>query len=189
MSAAQPGRDGRSATSSGRRAPVLLGREPHPNHRRSPPSDNHWSRLTHITHNLLDRLCRTAKTPLPKSRRDSVGSTRWGPRKPLDPIGCRGRGNGPSVADRGAFSPPAQGGSLLASNGRITEQRPAGIGRQRRVAQRGMTQRLITGRNPTDQRPRLTPSNSGRVYQVLVKRGHMSLCQPIFHLGITSPGV
>src|SRR5689334_17731365 len=40
----------------------------HPNHRRSPPSDNHWSRLTHITHNLLDRLRRTAKTPLPKNR-------------------------------------------------------------------------------------------------------------------------
>ncbi|BAC70540.1 hypothetical protein SAVERM_2828 [Streptomyces avermitilis MA-4680 = NBRC 14893] len=53
-----------------------------PNHRRSPPSDNHWSRLTHITHNLPDRLHRTAETPLSRSRRHWPPSpARWGPRK------------------------------------------------------------------------------------------------------------
>ena len=50
----------------------------------------------------------------------AAGPARWGPRSSRGPTGCRGTGNGPSVADRGAFSPPAQGGSLLASNGRVT---------------------------------------------------------------------
>ncbi|GHF11846.1 hypothetical protein GCM10017776_31970 [Streptomyces griseoluteus] len=42
---------------------MLGGTNPHPNNRRSPPSDNHWSRLTHITHNLRDRLHREGEDP------------------------------------------------------------------------------------------------------------------------------
>lgn len=48
---------------------MLDGTKSRPNNRRSPPSDNHWSRLTHITHNLRDRLHREVKTPLSQSRR------------------------------------------------------------------------------------------------------------------------
>lgn len=109
----------------------------------------------------------------PCPRADSIvsGSTRWGPRRLRRPDRLSGYGIGPSVADRGAFSPPAQGASLLGSNGRITEQRPAGIGRRRWVSSWARTNQLTPGRNPTDQRPRLTPSNSGRDYQDLVKRG------------------
>ena len=161
----------------------------HPNHRRSPPSDNHWSRLTHITHNLLDRLHRTAETPLPKSRQHCLRLYSVGTQGIRCPDWRAGYGNGPSVADRGPFSPPAQGGSLLASNGGITEGRPAGVGQRLRVPSKGVTEWLIDGRNQTVQRPRLTRSNSGRVYQVLVKRGHLPLCRPMFHAGITGPDV
>ncbi|GAA3145951.1 hypothetical protein GCM10017687_73640 [Streptomyces echinatus] len=34
-----------------------------PNHRRSPPSDNHWSRLTHITHNLAGQASPAGEDP------------------------------------------------------------------------------------------------------------------------------
>ncbi|GGU45106.1 hypothetical protein GCM10010259_39900 [Streptomyces daghestanicus] len=43
--------------------PHSAARTTRPNHRRSPPSDNHWSRLTHITHNLPDRLRRAGEDP------------------------------------------------------------------------------------------------------------------------------
>lgn len=112
-----------------------------------------------------------AKTPLPKSRRQGRRLCSVGTQVVPRPDWMSGCGNGPSVADRGAFSPPAQGGSLLASNGRITEQRPAGLGQRHSVAVRGRTKLLIDGQTPTDQRPRLTRSNSGRDYQDLVKRG------------------
>lgn len=112
-----------------------------------------------------------AKTPLSKSRRHCRRLCSVGTQDVPRPNRLPGYGNGPSVADRGAFSPPAQGGSLLASNGRITEQRPIGLGRRHRVVPIGGTKLLIDGQKPTDQRPRLTRSNSGRDYQVLVKRG------------------
>src|SRR5689334_17887323 len=70
------------------------------------------------------------RPPCPRAGTTAAGSTRWGPRKPVDPTGRRGNENGPSVADRGAFSPPSQGGSLLASNERITNARPTDIERQ-----------------------------------------------------------
>lgn len=111
------------------------------------------------------------RPPCPRADSTVSGSTRWGPRKLRRPDRLSGCGNGPSVADRGAFSPPAQGASLLGSNGRITEQRPAGIGRRRWVSSWARTKPLIFGRKPTDQHVRLTPSNSGRDYQDLVKRG------------------
>ncbi|MDH6567716.1 hypothetical protein M2164_002868 [Streptomyces sp. SAI-208] len=129
-----------------------------------------------------------AKTPLSESRRTcrplcSVG-TQGIPR----PDWLSGYGKGPSVADRGAFSPPAQGASLLGSNGRITEQRPAGLGRRRWVANRGRAKQLIDGQNPTDQRPWLTGSNSGRDCQVLAKRGRSDLPTTGLSLGHHTPG-
>lgn len=143
-----------------------------PNHRRSPPSDNHWSRLTRITHNPAGQASPDGRRPpCPRAGATAAGPARWGPRSSRGPTGCRGTGNGPSVADRGAFSPPAQGGSLLASNGRITTTRHAGPVQRRSVHRRGRTKLLIRGQNPTDQRPQLTCSNSGRDYQDLVKRG------------------
>ncbi|GAA2244955.1 hypothetical protein GCM10010145_09800 [Streptomyces ruber] len=96
-------------------------REPRPNHRRSPPSDNHWSRLTHITHNLPDRLCHGAETPLSEEPAPLPPSLPGGePENPLTRLAGGVRDIGPSVADRGAFSPTPQGGSLLSSNGQIT---------------------------------------------------------------------
>src|ERR1044072_57231 len=94
-----------------------------------------------------------AKTPLSKSRRTCRRPCSVGTQGIPPPDRLSGDGKGPSVADRGAFSPPAQGGLFLGSNGRITEQRPAGLGRRRSVANRGRTKQLIDGQNPTDQRP------------------------------------
>lgn len=151
-------------------------------HRRSPPSDNHWSRLTRITHNPAGQASPSGRRPpCPRAGATAAGSARWGPRGPAGPTGCRGAGNGPSVADRGAFSPPAQGGSLLASNDRITTGRPADPGRRRWVSRRGRTKLLIVGQNPTDRRLRLTRSNSGRDYQDLAKRGRTGLDRPTLH--------
>lgn len=159
-----------------------------PNHRRSPPSDNHWSRLTRITHNPAGQASPGGRRPpCPRTGAIAAGSARWGPRSSRGPTGCRGTGNGPSVADRGAFSPPAQGGSLLASNGRITVQRPAGPTQRRSVHRRGRTKLLINGQNPTDQRLQLTCSNSGRDYQDLAKRGRTGLHEPIRNSGTTHP--
>ncbi|GAA1225573.1 hypothetical protein GCM10009646_12020 [Streptomyces aureus] len=53
----------------------------HPNHRRSPPSDNHWSHLT-VTRNLLDRPCREAETPLPKAGGTATGLLGGDPETP-----------------------------------------------------------------------------------------------------------
>ncbi|CAL9586948.1 hypothetical protein SUDANB15_05125 [Streptomyces sp. enrichment culture] len=157
-------------------------------HRRSPPSDNHWSRLTRITHNPAGQASPSGRRPpCPRAGDTAAGSARWGPRGPAGPTGCRGAGNGPSVADRGAFSSPAQGGSLLASNGRITTGRPTDPGRRRWVSRKGWTKLLILGRNPADQRLRLTGSNSGRDDQDLVKRGRIDLDGPALHSGPTGP--
>ncbi|CAL9415066.1 hypothetical protein SUDANB23_01738 [Streptomyces sp. enrichment culture] len=159
--------------------PFSATRGTRPNHRRSPPSDNHWSRLTRITHNPAGQASPDGRRP-PCPRSDVIAGApaRWGPRSSRRPTGCRGTGDGPSVADRGAFSPPAQGGSLLASNGRITVARPAGPERRRWVHWWGCANQLISGQNPTDQRLRLTRSNSGRDYQDLAKRGRFGLCRP-----------
>lgn len=150
-----------------------------PNNRRSPPSDNHWSRLTRITHNPAGQASPGGRRPpCPRTGVTAAGSARWGPRSSRGPTGCRGTGNGPSVADRGAFSPSAQGASLLASNGRVTPQRPAGPARRRWVHRKGGAKPWIEGQNPTEHRPRLTRSNSGRDYQVLAKRGRNGIDEP-----------
>lgn len=128
-----------------------------------------------------------AKTPLSKSRRTCRRPCSVGTQGIPPPDRLSGYGKGPSVADRGAFSPPAQGASLLGSNGRITEQRPTGLGRRRWVANRGMTKQLIDGQNPTDQRLWLTGSNSGRVYQVLAKRGRSDVLTANLSLGHHMP--
>ena len=189
-SAAQPGRDGRSATSSGRRAPVARRREPRTDHRRSPPSDNHWSRLTRITHNLLDRLRRAAKTPLSKSRRRCRRPLLGGDPRPRDPTGCRAYGNGPSVADRGAFAAARTRGSLLASNGRITEPRPGGSRAATQGGSQGRTKLLIIWTEPDRPTPAdLLASNSGRDYQDLVKRGRLCHSSANLSLGQHRPGV
>ncbi|CAM5709116.1 hypothetical protein SGRIM128S_00184 [Streptomyces griseomycini] len=128
-----------------------------------------------------------AKTPLSRAGDTAAGSARWGPRGPAGPTGCRGAGNGPSVADRGAFSTPAQGGSLLASNCRMSTGRPTDPGRRRWVSRKGWNNLSTLGRNPTDQRLRLTRSNSGRDDQDLVKRGRIDLDGPALHSGPTGP--
>ena len=128
------------------------------------------------------------RPPCPRAGATAAGSARWGPKSSRGPDRLSGYGNGPSVADRGAFSPPAQGASLLGSNGGITEQRPAGLGRRLRVARRGATKSLMIGQNPTDQRPKLTCSNSGRDYQDLVKRGRSGVSAPNLSLGHHMPG-
>lgn len=128
-----------------------------------------------------------AKTPLSKSRRTCRRPCSVGTQGIPPPDRLSGYGKGPSVADRGAFSPPAQGASLLGSNGRITEQRPTGLGRRRWVANRGMTKQLIDGQNPTDQRLWLTGSNSGRVCQVLAKRGRSDVLTANLSLGHHMP--
>lgn len=120
--------------------------------------------------------CRTGfagvgEDPLSKSRRHCRRLCSVGTQELPRPNRLSGDGNGPSVADRGAFSPPAQGASLLGSNGRITEQRPAGLDRRHRVASSDRTNPGITRQKPTERRLRLTRSNCGRDYQDLVKRG------------------
>jgi hypothetical protein len=127
------------------------------------------------------------RPPCPRGDATAVTPARWGPKESRRPNRLLGYGNGPSVADRGAFSPSTQGGSLLASNGRITEQRPTGLGRQRSVPDGGRTKLLIVGQIPTDQRLRLTPSNSGRDYQDLVKRGRSDLVSTNLSLGHHMP--
>lgn len=142
-----------------------------PNHRRSPPSDNHWPRRARGR--ILDRPCRSEQEPpcprpaAPPPAR-SVGTL------------CRWCGIGPSVADRGPLRAPAQGGSLLASNGLITTTRQAGAGPPHTVPPRDGTKDEEEGETRTEFRVRFTASNSGRDYQVLVKRGRrMSLCRQI----------
>ncbi|OLZ63976.1 hypothetical protein AV521_37160 [Streptomyces sp. IMTB 2501] len=68
-------------------------REARPNHRRSFPSDNHWSRLTRITHNLAGQASPGGRRPpCPRAGATAVGSARWGPSVSRDPTGCRGTG-------------------------------------------------------------------------------------------------
>ncbi|CAL2069873.1 protein of unknown function [Streptomyces murinus] len=102
---------------------------------------------------MLGRLRRPAKTPLPESRRHCRRLCSVGTQSLPRPDRMPGYGNGPSVADRGANWPPAQGGSLLASNGRITEKRPGDLGGRHSVATQGRAKPLISVRNQTDQRP------------------------------------
>ncbi len=140
----------------------------------TPERHNHWSRLTRITHNLAGQAPPCGRRPpCPRADVTVAGPARWGPRRTRSPNRLSGYGIGPSVADPVAFSPPAQGGSLLASNGRITEQRPIGLDRQRRVSFMPRTKLLTDGQKQTDRRPGLTPSNSGHDYQDLVKRGRI----------------
>lgn len=128
-----------------------------------------------------------AKTPCPRAGAPWRRPCSVGTQEPPRPNRLSGYGNGPSVADRGAFSPPAQGASLLGSNGRITEQRPTGLGRRRRVQSGPETKPLIIGQKPTDQRPKLTCSNSGRDYQDLVKRGRTDVPSANLSLGHHMP--
>ncbi|AOU76562.1 hypothetical protein DUI70_1842 [Streptomyces albus] len=115
----KPGRDGRSATSSGRRAPAseaLERSEP----RRSPPSDNHRPRLRATS---LGQAPPDGRDPPVLTDATAIGhsvGTHCGPRSQL---ACGQRGNGPSLADRGASSAPAQGVSLPTGNGWITRPR------------------------------------------------------------------
>lgn len=149
-----------------------------PNHRRSPPSDNHWPRGARPD---LDRPCRSQQEPpcprpaAPPPAR-SVGTLlRW----------C---GIGPSVADRGPLRAPAQGGSLLTSNGLITTARRAGVTSPHRVPPRDGTKGEEEEETRTESRVRFTASNSGRDYQVLVKRGRrLSLCCQISPVRTGSP--
>ncbi|QEV67613.1 hypothetical protein DMH25_16745 [Streptomyces sp. WAC 01325] len=68
-------------------------RELRPNYRRSPPSDNHWSRLTRITHNLAGQASPGGRRPpCPRAGATAADSARWGPRNSRDPTGCRGTG-------------------------------------------------------------------------------------------------
>ncbi|GAB2952207.1 hypothetical protein GCM10023080_008490 [Streptomyces pseudoechinosporeus] len=67
-SAAQSGRDGRSATSSGRRAPVLRGAKGAPTQAITPERQPLVA-PEHFTHNLPDRLRSKAETPLSKEWR------------------------------------------------------------------------------------------------------------------------
>lgn len=139
------------------------------------------------THNLPDRPCRMAETPLSKAGDGVPPACSVGTQKARSRLAFGLRVIGPSVADRGAFSPPAQGGSLLASNGAITEPRPRGIGRPQTVCPWPGTDRDVEGHNRTEDWPGLTPSNSGRVYQDLVKRGHRDALEAIFSLGHHKP--
>ncbi|RPF36338.1 hypothetical protein EDD92_6374 [Streptomyces sp. TLI_185] len=142
---------------------------------------------THHAQPCWTGFAEPAKTPLPKSRRQGRRLCSVGTQELPQPNRLSGYGKGPSVADRGAFSPPAQGASLLGSNGRITEGRPTGLGRRQRVLSRGGIKLLIIGQNPTDRRPELTCSNSGRVYQVLVKRGRTDVPSANLSLGHHMP--
>lgn len=139
------------------------------------------------THNLPDRPCRMAETPLSKAGDGVSPACSVGTQKPRTRLAFGLRVIGPSVADRGAFSVPAQGGSLLASNGAITEPRPPGIGRPRTVHPWAGADRDVEGHNRTEDWPGLTPSNSGRDYQVLVKRGHCGAFAAKFSLGHHKP--
>lgn len=140
-------------------------RVPHPSHRRSPPSDNHWPRVCATG---SDRPCRGQEPPV-RDRRHC--------RRPPggDPTGHRSRlavglaGVGPGVADRGAFPPVTQGGSLLASNDPITGVRQADTARPHRVAPKVRSNGQIGVRKRTDPRVRFTASNSAYFCQVLVK--------------------
>ncbi|OUD01906.1 hypothetical protein CA983_17850 [Streptomyces swartbergensis] len=68
-------------------------RNSRPNHRRSPPSDNHWSRLTRITHNPAGQASPSGRRPpCPRAGATAAGSARWGPTLSRDPTGCRGTG-------------------------------------------------------------------------------------------------
>ena len=142
MSAAQPGRDGRSATSSGRRAPVLIERQPRPKSpaitpERQPlvaPDTHHAQPAGQAPPNGKDP---PAQGPAPLPPPLPGGD----PENPLTRLAVGVGGNGPSVADRGAFWPPAQGGSLLASNGWITTVRQPAVGRVRRVPSSAATKR------------------------------------------------
>src|SRR5688500_14587612 len=62
QSAAQSGRDGRSATSSGRRAPVLRGAKGAPTQAITPERQPLVA-PEHLTHNLPDRLCPRGRDP------------------------------------------------------------------------------------------------------------------------------
>ncbi|AXL91038.1 hypothetical protein C4J65_24130 [Streptomyces sp. CB09001] len=64
-----------------------------PNNRRSPPSDNHWSRLTRITHNPAGQASPDERRPpCPRAGITAADPARWGPRNPRHPTGCRGTG-------------------------------------------------------------------------------------------------
>lgn len=131
---------------------------------------------------LLGRPCRNRRRP-PCPRPATVPPARSvGTQKSRLPAGCRAAGNGPSVADRGAFSAPAQGGSLLAGNGRTTELRPPGIDRRRKVSRKDGQDRAIDTQSRTDRCQGLTPSNSGRACQDLAKRGHCDVARSDFSL-------
>ncbi|RDG32811.1 hypothetical protein DVH02_32090 [Streptomyces corynorhini] len=98
----------------------------------------------------LDRPCQLRQEPPCPDRRQRHRTARWGPGS-----GRHGRlpcwyGIGPSVADRRAFTPMTQGGSLLASNGPITGNRPGGIGRPHRVSRTGATQAVIIAHSRTE---------------------------------------
>ncbi|EDY54062.1 conserved hypothetical protein [Streptomyces sviceus ATCC 29083] len=68
-------------------------REPRTDHRRSPPSDNHWSRLTRITHNLAGQASPLGEDPpVQEPAHLFTCSARWGPRESRGPTGCRGTG-------------------------------------------------------------------------------------------------
>lgn len=78
---------------------------------------------------------------------------------------------GPSVDDRGVFTPPTQGGSLLAGNGRFVRARRGGAGRPHRVPQNAPAKIRIsptTGQTtPVD----LLAVTASPLCQVLAKRG------------------
>jgi len=142
-------------------------RVPHPNHRRSPPSDNHWPRVCAAG---SDRPCPGAGTPLSAigatAADHPVGTQRTHLRRlAVGPVGI-----GPSVADRGAFAAVTQGGSLLTSNDQITRTRQGDVVRPLRVAPNGRTNGEIAALKRTDSQRRFTASNSTYFYQVLVKR-------------------
>ncbi|POX62476.1 hypothetical protein C3492_17270 [Streptomyces sp. Ru62] len=68
-------------------------REPRPNHRRSPPSDNHWSRLTRITHNPAGQASPAGEDPPALDPAPLPPALLGGdPESPGDPTGCRGTG-------------------------------------------------------------------------------------------------
>lgn len=142
-------------------------RVPHPNHRRSPPSDNHWPRVCATRFGQALPRGRNPLSAIGATAADHpVGTQRTHLRRLV--VGLTGIG--PSVADRGAFAAVTQGGSLLASNDPITRTRQRGTDRPHRVAPGGRANGGIHVRNRTDPWRRFTASNSAYFYQVLVKR-------------------
>lgn len=137
--------------------------------------------------NLFGQALPDGRNPPVRSRRHCRRPTRWGPNRAAAPTGSRAGVIGPSPADRGAFPPAAQGGSLLASNGPITDARPGGTTRPHRVASNGRTKGKIGAFIRTDPGGRFTASNRPYLCQDLVKRGR--LLSPDRENGRDTPGV